>query len=502
MNRFLFCSLFFGIFSTALNAASQDDFEAWKRSQVQGIEQVKEEFSKFKDENDRQFADFLKVQWREFDTLNGKVRDPKPKPKVVPVVTVKPVVPAKPTPVVPPPPVSPPIPVTPVVVSPPEPVKPPPVVVTLPAVPGKNMVTAEFYGNQVSIPYLPAWKQRLVAGTLSAEAMSGFWTTIGTSDFEPALAQLQQAKRTFRLDDWSYLDLVRTYVRSLQPGNVTGQNLLLWFFMIKSGYDVRCAYMGNDLFVFVAVSQQVYGTKYMQVKDIPYYAVLAADRGENMRAYYSYDARYPGNLRPVDLRVRSLSFTRPQVVPRELKWDYAGKKYQISIAYDKRAVDFFSNYPQADIAVEFSAVLSATSSQALVHELKPLISGMNEEQAANFLLAFAQKAFAYKTDEEQFGREKYFFGEEVLYYPYSDCEDRAVFYAFLIKEMLGLEVVGLSYPGHIATAVKFNKSNPRGDVVIGPAGARYVVADPTYIGASLGMTQPAYSKTVPKLVVW
>lgn len=60
------------------------------------------------------------------------------------------------------------------------------------------------------------------------------------------------------------------------------------------------------------------------------------------------------------------------------------------------------------------------------------------------------------TRKDQFGREKYFFAEETLFYPLSDCEDRAIFFAILIRNLLGLDVIGLDYPGHIATAVHFS----------------------------------------------
>lgn len=494
------CRLFTGLMVLlfTLPASAQNDFEAWKRQQEHGAAQIQEDFRKFKDENDRQFADFLKSQWREFDAMRGVVRDPQPKPKVLPTAkpapTEKPSRPTlKPTlrPTVSPQPSFTPVPIL---------IPTPPAVAT-PRPAAGDVLRIPFYGNTLTIPYLPGWRQKLIARPLSPERMSEFWTQIGTSNFEPALAQLQLARKTLALDDWSYLTLTRSYVEALQPASTTEQNLLLWFFMIKSGYDVRCAYMGDQLYVFVAVRQQVYGTKFLQVKDIPYYAVLAADRGQSMQSFYTYDARYPANLHPVDLRVRSLAFTRPQTAIRELQWSHAGRKYHLVVPYDRQAVDFLKTYPQADIRVPFASDLSPLSRAALLRELRPLLAGMNEEQSVNFLLAFVQKAFAYRTDEDQFGYEKYFFGEEILFYPYSDCEDRSVFFAWLVRELTGLEVVGLSYPGHIATAVRFNSAAPRGDSVT-HGGRRYVVADPTYIGASLGMTQPAYLRTVPTVISW
>ena len=41
-------------------------------------------------------------------------------------------------------------------------------------------------------------------------------------------------------------------------------------------------------------------------------------------------------------------------------------------------------------------------------------------------------------------------------YRYCDCEDRSILYSFLVKTLLNLPVVGVDYPGHVATAVKFS----------------------------------------------
>jgi len=80
------------------------------------------------------------------------------------------------------------------------------------------------------------------------------------------------------------------------------------------------------------------------------------------------------------------------------------------------------------------------------------------------MLRFVQTAFKYKTDNENFVREKPLFPEETLYYEYSDCENRSILFAHLVQELLVLEVIGLNYPGHIATAVRFN-TNVTGDYI-------------------------------------
>ncbi|MFO7889011.1 MAG: hypothetical protein R6V04_01590 [bacterium] len=70
----------------------------------------------------------------------------------------------------------------------------------------------------------------------------------------------------------------------------------------------------------------------------------------------------------------------------------------------------------------------------------------------------------YKNDTEQFGRGKPFFTEEPLFYPHSDCKDRSVLFAYLVKNLISLKVIGLDYPGYIPNAVQFHTDIP-GDYV-------------------------------------
>lgn len=120
-------------------------------------------------------------------------------------------------------------------------------------------------------------------------------------------------------------------------------------------------------------------------------------------------------------------------------------------------------------------------------------------QTVNLLLCFVQTAFSYQVDDQQFGREKFLFPEETLFYPYSDCEDRSILFAYLVRELLGLEVIGLDYPGHVATAVRFSEEVP-GDFVL-CQGRKYTVCDPTYINATLGMGMPQFRGVDPQVIL-
>jgi hypothetical protein len=519
INRLFAVTILLSASLPAWTATAQNEFETYRRQQQQGAQQLKTEFQAYKEKQDGEFADFLKSQWREFETFQGKVRIKEPKPRQVPVAppvapaqpiakpsVPKPVAPApipdiraKPAPVAPPsvPPVVAPVvvaPVIPPVVPPALPPQPKPVPVAA------DMLEVSFYGNPVSFVFDPQWKSYRLSGGAKPEAMSAFWTMMSGSKYEPTLRALSEARRELKLDDWGYVTLWRSVVQALQPEHKAEQNLLLWYFLVKSGYDVRLGYAGPDVHLFVAVRQQVYSTKFTAVGKQTYYAVLAADRGDSIRSFYTYEASYPVKLKPLDIGSAATGFTRTVSAQRALAFDYKGETIRLSVPYDRRLVEYMASFPQSEFPLYFDTDGSSLVRSGLLAELKKHTAAMGEEEAVNFLLAFVQKAFAYKTDEVQFGYEKYFFVEESLHFPYNDCEDRSVLFSWLVHELLGLKTVGLLYPGHMTTAVALKQA--RADFsTVDYRGQRYVIADPTYIGATVGMAMPSYAKLKPNRVV-
>ena len=65
--------------------------------------------------------------------------------------------------------------------------------------------------------------------------------------------------------------------------------------------------------------------------------------------------------------------------------------------------------------------------------------------------------------------------------------------------MLGLKCILVYYPGHLAMAVKFTE-NVKGDYIM-LGNEKYVICDPTYIGASVGMTMPKMDNKTAKVIL-
>jgi hypothetical protein len=126
--------------------------------------------------------------------------------------------------------------------------------------------------------------------------------------------------------------------------------------------------------------------------------------------------------------------------------------------------------------------------------IKKYIDGKKASEAMNFVLSFVQKSFKYEQDNKQFGKEKVMFAQETLYFEKSDCEDRAVLFSYLIKELFDVSVIGVKYEDHMATALYI----PLDGEKVKSGSREFVIADPTYINAIIGETMPKYRSIQPQ----
>lgn len=143
--------------------------------------------------------------------------------------------------------------------------------------------------------------------------------------------------------------------------------------------------------------------------------------------------------------------------------------------------------------------LAKSVKETLYPSLRSAVHGKSQQEAANMLLNFVQTAFVYEYDDKVWGNDRAFFAEESLYYPYCDCEDRSILFSRLVRDLLGLKVVLVYYPGHLATAVHFT-NHVTGDYIL-LNNQRFTVCDPTYIGAPIGATMPDMDNAGAKVIL-
>lgn len=467
----------------------QSDFQKFKEEQNRLMEKLRKDYSDWVKQHDKEFSDYLNREWANFQVFAGKKAPEKPKPDVMPEY--------KPAPV------------------PDEnirqlPVRAPeldqkkhiPVIGKLPLI---QKPEPEFFSEDAfsitfcgGLVYLDIDRdlRSITSSKRGKAAIVEFWDKASRTNYNRLVNQLSAAKVQFNLNDYGYYMLIQQAAETVypMPEQDTLRLLLQWFLMIRSGYDVKMAYNNNGIAILLPSFNTLYGTKYITLKGMNYY-FFSPFEGTNIQ---TYDKKYDPAHVSIDFNIPHPIDFGNQPVNKTMKFTFAEKEYGFDLQYDPGIISFYRDYPQVDYEVYFNAAISRDFKLSLIEAFKPLLADMSEPEAINFLLRFVQTAFEYKTDPEQFNREKFFFAEEVLFYPASDCEDRSVLFAYLVRELLGMKIVGMEYPGHMATAVHFSYDMP-GEFVM-YQGEKYIVADPTYINAPFGRVMPIFGDESAKVI--
>ena len=316
--------------------------------------------------------------------------------------------------------------------------------------------------------------------------------TLYKSNYKPLLDDLRTMRSKDLGNDWALYLVVKKIAE--QFGGKNESVLMRQFLLNNLGFRARMAKViqKNALTLLVAPASQLYGCAFIAEGDAKFYDV----ESDQPYSYKMCSREAPDAKNKIDMSMRQT----PRFAGGRKSSSHQGSRYKAaaSASVPVELMEFYNQLPQCDYGVYATANVDQKFSDELLDALRPAIKGKSEREAANILLDFVQSGFDYATDPEQFGYEKPFFVEELFYYPKCDCEDRSMLYRYLVTKLLGLDVILLDYPNHIATAVRFNGDVP-GDFVVG-GGGKYIVCDPTFIGAPVGMAMPQFKNVAADLL--
>ena len=330
-------------------------------------------------------------------------------------------------------------------------------------------------------------------GNMRENAIADAYEAMCKADYKALVDDCRKVKKELNLNDWGIFLFVREVSKTL----CTDENaavVMQQFLLNELGYKSKMARRAdrNQMLLFVAADCQVYGHPYFTKDGLNYYNLTSNESCQ----FYMCQEDSPKAKSKLNMQVNHAPALNAGMVNSVHK-NRSGS-VAVSVDVPKSLMEFYGSMPQCDYSVYVNAEVNPSVASKVLSTLAPLVNGKGEAEAANLLINFVQTGFQYATDQEQFGYEKPFFVEELFYYPYCDCEDRSVLYSYLVRNLLKLDVVLLDYPNHIATAVCFNE-NVSGDFVT-VGGKKYVVCDPTYIGASIGKAMPQFKNVAAKVL--
>lgn len=470
---FTLSTIFLGTLATQ---AQTDDF----RAQFEAFRQnASKQFNDFRDDANRRFAEFREEAWQRFHEMPAKE---KPKEEQVPPVVVPDDEPL-PTPID-----SNPLPIEEVIVPPepepqPEPIQP----IEEQPVKSDKTLTFTYCGTEchVRIPL----DASLTIQTPTIDVLNSAWLKLSGDEFDNTIHDCLELRKSLQLSDWAYLNLIDALSAQCY-GDGNEARLFTAFVYNQSGYKLRLARAGNNIYLLYATQHEILEKPYYKLDNGNYYVL-----GPRLGDVEIYNMPFP--------KEKSMSLYNPKnqhfAFSASKQRTLSSKRYpEVSVTLDvnRNLIDFYDTYPTSVINDNFmtrwamyaNTPLDDEVAAELYPKMRDYLADLLPLDAANVLLNWVQTAFVYAYDDEVWGEDRAFFAEESLYYPYCDCEDRSILFSRLVRDLLDLDVILVYYPGHLATAVCFNET-VSGDY-IDLRGRRFTIADPTYKGAPVGYTMP------------
>lgn len=443
----------------------------------------------YKDYRDRvldNYDKFLEGVWTEMATFKGEEYNPKPKPVKVPELKRKDI----PEPaILPDPEISLPSPAEPDRAPQEEPVK---AETKSPAAP----LSFDYHGLPMQLPSIEV---RLMESCNDKTDFASQWRRLAQADFAPAfINEVRSLTKECRFNDYLTFDLLMSYAGARFPDVAPSSRASLVHFLLNNmGYDVRLGTTDSGVtMLMLPLKQKIFARSFMEIDGQRYYVFTddkhtAADIGG-----YINTCKLPQDAdagRHFDLRIPD-GLNLPYK-PHPFDINFGGM--QLKGEVNANLMPLLYRYPQMPMGDYAASTLMPELRDDLVKQVKAQLGDMPQLDAVNSLLGFIQRGFEYATDEEQHGFEKPYFLEETLFYPKCDCEDRAVMYGYLLSKALGVENHLIFYPGHEAVAVTLD-STVEGDNY-SYKGKRFLISDPTFVGAATGVCMPQYKTVTPKI---
>ena len=305
--------------------------------------------------------------------------------------------------------------------------------------------------------------------------------------------------REHHLNGWGHYQLAKRVSEAAYPADRPNERIAMQCFLLSQlKFHAQIALCGERFVLLLPFKEAVYNVPYLVVGNRRHYIY---SYGHNpSEGFRTYDRQFEYADRNLSLHLdgrMQVGLKQEMAFGRMSRLLGAELKARINVG----EVAMMLHCPMMKGEVYYAQGVDADLAQSLLPALRRAIAGKSEVEAVQYLLNFVQNGFDYATDEELFGRQKQLFIEESFYYGKNNCKDRVGVFSWLVRELLGLKMVSISYEGnaaskgvgHITCGVRFS-SDVAGDAFL-YGGDRYVMCDPTYINARIGMTMPAFRQS-------
>ncbi len=342
-------------------------------------------------------------------------------------------------------------------------------------------VDIDFYGENVIIEVDTSIKI-LFNEQLSVQSVKEFHHKLLATKYTPTIQDLLKVQCEKGMNDWIFYQLIRKTAESICPkaSNYNLYTLYKWFLLKECGYDATLSVSDKHILFYVKSDDNIYGIPFYLKSDKQYVCLNVHDYSKinfDVEIMEEVIIEFPTATKTFSYKIDQLpEFKKDDYQDRKLSFTYKNKKQDFNIKLNPLIQQIFKNYPVVDFETYFNIPISQETYSTLIPALKKNVNLMSQEQGVAYIMNFTRHAFLFETDQINFGQEKRMSAEQTLLHKYSDCDDRASLFFYLVKEIYNLPMIAVLYPTHISMAVKLDK--PIG-TTIEYLGEKYSFCDPT-----------------------
>jgi hypothetical protein len=360
----------------------------------------------------------------------------------------------------------------------------------------------DVFGTQCSVRIGDNCRIRLagLSGDNVADALGEFTKP----QFDNMLYDCLQERKKHHFSDWAYYQMLLALTDKFYGKHTNEATLVLGFLYSQSGYKMRYAHDANTLYILVSSQYNIFKKSFFYVDGECYY--LLDDIGDDAKLAIC-KAKFPKES-PLSLRISAVQdFSDNPTLERTIT-SPMNPDFSFTITSNKNYLAFYETYPSSYTDNNFmtrwamyaNTPLEKGITAQLYPKMKEKLEGMTPLEKVQQLDWWVQGTvdikrenpnqgcFLYAFDDDVWGGDRAFFGEETFFYPYCDCEDRSILLSHLVRDLVDLDVVLVYYPGHLAMAVNFPEDIPGDHIMLD--GRKFTVCDPTYVGSEVGETMP------------
>lgn len=350
----------------------------------------------------------------------------------------------------------------------------------------------DFYGMEAFVPEIDFKIKKRVAGP---EETGDHWKMMAKQDGGVETArQLFGLAQQLGLNGYLTFRLAESYVNhKFKDSDANARMSAIHFLLSNMGYDARLIKLDNIFTVMMPFDQKVVYSTMSQTINGRKYTILYPQgyeppKGQALRMMTCNLPSAEGKTS--DLRLTGLS------LPMKAKgFTLTDGNLTVKGEVNENIQKLLHHYPQMPTGDFASSWVDQNLREGIVNQLKSQLGGMSERDAVNALMALCHKGFNYSTDQDFHGFEKPYFLEENFIYDKNDCEDRAIFFSYLVWNALGLPCQLIQYPGHESATAAVDEEIS--GYFYDTDGKKYYSADPTYIGSTVGMVMKPFRATSP-----